>query len=161
MKRFIALYFLFLVLLFTFFYADTSSVSTFLNEGQTKLTLFFLDMFLAPDQLVGIDIIINPHYNIIINQACNGMIPILFLYASILAYPSGIIHKTLWMLIGYVLFSIVNVLRILLVVYFVEGEGGRENFYWSHDLLGNILLMLLGLSLFILFIKTATHSSRL
>ncbi len=161
MKRFIALYFLFLVLLFTLFYADTSSVSTFLNEGQTKLTLFFLDMFLAPDQLVGIDIIINPHYSIIINQACNGMIPILFLYASILAYPSGIIHKTLWMLIGYVLFSIVNVLRILLVVYFVEGEGGRENFYWSHDLLGNILLMLLGLSLFILFIKTATHSSRL
>ncbi len=161
MKRFIALYFLFLVLLFTFFYADTSSVSTFLNEGQTKLTLFFMDMFLAPDQLVGIDIIINPHYSIIINQACNGMIPILFLYASILAYPSGIIHKTLWMLIGYVLFSIVNVLRILLVVYFVEGEGGRENFYWSHDLLGNILLMLLGLSLFILFIKTATHSSRL
>ena len=161
MKRFIALYFLFLVLLFTFFYADTSSVSTFLNEGQTKLTLFFLDMFLAPDQLVGIDIIINPHYSIIINQACNGMIPILFLYASILAYPSGIIHKTLWMLIGYVLFSIVNVLRILLVVYFVEGEGGRENFYWSHDLLGNILLMLLGLSLFILFIKTATHSSRI
>jgi len=160
MKRFIALYFLFLVLLFTFFYADTSIVSTFLNEGQTKLTLFFLDMFLSPDQLVGIDIIINPHYKIIINQACNGMIPILFLFASILAYPSGITHKILWMSIGYVLFSIVNVLRILLVVYFVEGEGGRGNFYWSHDLLGNTLLMVLGLGLFIIFIKTAAPSSK-
>jgi len=157
MKRFIALYFLFLVILFTFFYADTSIVSSFLNDGQTKLTLFFLDMFLAPDQLVGIDIMINPHYKIIINQACNGMIPILFFFASILAYPSGIMHKIVWMLIGYLLFSLVNVLRILLVVYFVEGEGGRGNFYWSHDLLGNSLLMGLGLGLFVMFIKTAKN----
>jgi len=155
MKRFIALYFLFLALLFTFFYADTSVVSTFLNNGQTKLTLFFLDMFLAPNQLVGIDIMINPHYKIIINQACNGMIPILFLFAAILAYPSGKVQKIVWMLIGYVSFSIMNVMRILLVVYFVEGEGGRGSFYWSHDLLGNALLMGLGLGLFILFIKTS------
>ncbi len=160
MKRFIALYFLFLVLLFTFFHAETSAVSIFLNEGQTKLTLFILDIFLTPDQLVGIDIMINPHYKIIINQACNGMIPILFLFASILAYPSRIIHKILWMSIGYVLFSIINILRILLVVYFVEGEGGGENFYWSHDLLGNTLLMVLGLGLFIMFIKTARPSAK-
>jgi exosortase/archaeosortase family protein len=59
------------------------------------------------------------------------------------------------MFIGYVLFSILNVIRILLVVYFVEGEGGKGNFYWSHDLLGNALLMLLGLGLFITFIKTS------
>ncbi len=158
MKRFIALYFLFLVILFTFFYADTSIVSGFLNDGQTKLTLFFLDIFLAPNQLVGIDIMINPYYKIIINQACNGMIPILFFFASILAYPSGIVHKIVWMVIGYLLFSVVNVIRILLVVYFVEGEGGRGNFYWSHDLLGNSLLMVLGLGLFVMFIKTAKRT---
>jgi len=133
-------------------------VSTFLNEGQTKLTLFFLDMFLEPNQLKGIDIWINPHYKIIINQACNGMIPILFLFAAILAYPSGSLHKLLWMFIGYILFSLLNVIRILLVVYFVEGEGGRGNFYWSHDLLGNSLLMLLGLGLFIAFIKTSKRT---
>ncbi len=155
MKRFISLYFLFLVILFTFFYADTSVVSQFLNEGQTRLTLFFLDVFLDPGQLKGIDIWINPNYRIIINQSCNGMIPILFLFASILAYSSSILHKVLWMLIGYILFSIVNVLRILMVVYSVEGEGGRGNFYWSHDLLGNSILMMVGLGLFIIFIKTA------
>jgi len=160
MKRFIVLYFLFLAIFFTFFYADTSVVSTFLNDGQTKLTLFFLDMFLEPNQLKGIDIWINPHYKIIINQACNGMIPILFLFASILAYPAGVLDKLLWMFIGYVLFSLVNVIRILQVVYFVEAEGGRGNFYWSHDLLGNSLLMGLGLGLFILFIKTSKRTER-
>jgi len=75
MKKFIAYYFLFLALLFTFFYADTSLLSTMLNESQTKLTLYLLNIFLEPGQLKGIDIWINPHYKIIINQACNGMDP--------------------------------------------------------------------------------------
>ena len=157
MKKFIALYFLFLALLFTLFYADTSVISNTLNQGQTKLTLYFLNIFLEPGQLKGIDIWINPHYKIIINQACNGIIPVLFLWASILAYPSTVWHKILWMGIGYLLFTFVNVLRIVLVVHFVEQEGGRGNFYWSHDLLGNSILMAVGLGLFIVFIQTSSR----
>ena len=157
MKQFIALYFLFLAILFILFYAPTSEFSIFLNEGQRKLTLYFLDLFLKPDQLQGRDIWINPYYKIIINQACNGMIPILFLFASILAYPSKIIHKVLWMIIGYIIFSIVNVMRILLVVYVTETGEGHNDFYWSHDLVGNMLLMLTGLGLFIAFIKTSSR----
>lgn len=155
MKRFIGLYFLFLAILFTFFYADTNVFSTYLNEAQTTLTLILLNLFLEPGQLQGIDIWINPNYKIIINQACNGMIPILFLFASILAYPSTLGHKIVWMGTGYILFSLVNVLRILLVVAFTEQEGGRGNFYWSHDIVGNVLLMVVGLVLFITFIKTS------
>jgi len=155
MKQFVTLYFLYLALLFTLFYTDISVVATLINEGQTKLTLFFLILFLEPGQLQGIDIWINPHYKIIINQACNGMIPILFFFASVLAYPSNIWHKILWMCIGYVVFSLVNVFRILLVVYFVEQKEGQANFYWSHDLIGNALLMGVGLIMFVLFIKTA------
>ena len=155
MKRFAALYFLFLIGLFTLFYADTNVVSTSVNDAQTSLTLFFLNLFLEPAQLKGIEIWINPHYKIIINQACNGMIPILFLFAAILAYPSSLWHKIMWMGIGYVLFSLVNILRILLVIYFVKQEEGQGNFYWSHDLLGNVLLMGVGLGVFIAFIKTS------
>ena len=159
MKKFIALYFLFLALLFTLFYANTSVVSSMLNTGQTKLTLYFLNLILEPGQLQGIDIWVNPHYKIIINQACNGIIPILFLWASILAFPTTVWHKIIWMIIGYFLFSLVNIFRILLVVYFVKLEGGRGNFYWSHDLLGNSILILVGLGLFVGFIKTTSNSS--
>jgi exosortase/archaeosortase family protein len=155
MKRFIVLYFLFLAILFTFFYAYINPVSTAVNESQTTLTLSMLGLFLDPAQLQGIDIWINPHYKIIINHTCNGLIPILFLFASILAYPSASWHKVYWMIAGYVVFSLVNVWRILLVVYFVEQKGEQGNFYWSHDLLGNTILMATGLTLFILFIKTA------
>lgn len=161
MKRFIALYFLFLVGLFTAFYADTNVFSAYINEGQTAITLFGLGHFLEPAQLKGIDIWIDPHYKIIIDQACNGMIPILFLFAAILAYPSTLGHKIIWMGTGYVVFSLVNILRILLVVYFVEQEEGQGNFYWSHDILGNALLMGAGLGLFIAFIKTSKRSKTL
>ncbi|RLA71009.1 MAG: hypothetical protein DRG09_01515 [Epsilonproteobacteria bacterium] len=155
MKQFVTLYFFYLALLFTLFYSDISIASTLINEEQTKLTLYFLTLFLEPGQLQGIDIWITPHYKIIINQACNGMIPILFFFASILAFPSNLWHKIHWMGIGYVIFSLVNVFRILLVVYFVEQKEGQANFYWSHDLIGNALLMGVGLILFVLFIKTA------
>lgn len=161
MKRFIALYLLFLALLFVLFYAQTSMVSTYLNDGQTYITLYVLDMFLLPSQLNGIDIWINPNYKIIITQACNGMIPILFLFASILAYSAKILDKIIWMSIGYILFSMMNVLRILLVVYITENGRGQEDFYWSHDLLGNMMLMFTGLALFIVFIKRTSRLKRL
>lgn len=159
MKKFTALYFLYLVLLFTLFYANTSIISHTINEEQTKLTLYFLNIFLSPGQLQGIDIWINPHYKIIISQACNGIIPILFLWASIFAYPSAIWHKILWIVIGYLFFSLINSFRILLVVHFVKQEGGRGNFYWSHDLMGNTILMVVGLGLFLAFIRTVPQRS--
>jgi len=158
MKQFVVLYFFFLGVLFVLFYAPIFTFSTILNDGQSQLTLFLLDILLKPEQLKGIDIWINPHYKIIIGKACNGMIPILFLFASILAYPSSVLHKILWMLIGYFLFSLVNVIRILFVVYVTETGNGHEDFYWSHDLLGNMLLMMTGLSLFVLFIRTTSKN---
>ncbi len=156
MKQFIVRYFLFLAVLFVFFYAPTSVVSACVNDGQSNLTLYLLEFFLKPGQLQGIDIWINPHYKIVINQSCNGMIPTLFLWASILAYPAGFLHKMLWIFLGYAVFSIVNVGRILFVVYATEHGEGKAEFYWSHDLAGNFLLMVTGLLLFILFIKTSS-----
>lgn len=151
------LYFFWLLFLFTLLYANTSDVSRIINDAQTSMTLLLLEPFLKSGQLQGIDIIIHPHYKIIITQACNGMIPILFLSSAILAFPSSIFYKVFWIVLGYLLFNVVNVLRILLVVYFVEQKEGRENFYLSHDILGNILLMALGVGLFVAFIK---HSKR-
>jgi exosortase/archaeosortase family protein len=158
MKRFMALYFIFLALLFMLFYLPTSPMATLLNAGQTKLTLFFLAQFLEPDQLKGIDVWINPQYKIIITQSCNGMIPILFLLASILAYPSSIMVKIFWMLLGYILFSMVNVMRLLFVVHITQTGEGFSDFYWSHDLLGNALLLFTGLGIFIAFIKTSSRA---
>ena len=153
MKKFVLLYLLALALLFVLFYADTSMLSRVLNDTQSALTLMMLEPFLKPGQLQGIDITISPYYKIIITQACNGMIPILFYFAAIVAYPSRLWVKPLWMGAGYLIFTLVNVVRILIVVHFVEQKGGRDNFYLAHDIFGNLLLMVVGLGLFILFIR--------
>jgi len=161
MKLFIALYFLFLALLFVFFYAPTTEFSIYLNKIQSSLTLVTLDTFLEPKQLKGIDIWVNPHYKIVITQACNGIIPILFLYASILAYPSRIRHKILWMILGYIVFFIVNVGRILWVVYVTQNGEGHGDFHWSHDIVGNAFLLFTGLGLFYAYIKTTKYFKNL
>ena len=130
-------------------------ISTLVNDAQTSLTLMILEPFLKPGQLQGIDIMISPTYKIIITQSCNGMVPILFYFAAILAFPSKLWIKPFWMGAGYLIFTVVNVLRILTIVYFVELKGGRGNFFWAHDIFGNFLLMVAGLGLFVLFIKTS------
>lgn len=155
MKKFVLLYLLALALLFVLFYADTSTLSRVLNDTQSALTLMMIEPFLKTGQLQGTDIIISPYYKIIITQACNGMVPILFYFAAIVAYPSKLWVKPLWMAAGYLIFTLVNVVRILIVVYFVEQKGGRDNFYLAHDIFGNALLMVVGLGLFILYIKQA------
>jgi exosortase/archaeosortase family protein len=159
MKRFILLYLFYLLLLFGFLYMPVTPPALWLNDLQSTLTLKTLGHLLPSGQLQGIDIIINPHYRIIINQACNGMIPILFLWAAILAYPAAVAHKFVWLLVGYTVFSIVNILRILLVVYVVQ-QGGKADFFWIHDIVGNMLLMMTGLSLFYIFIKHSTKKTR-
>lgn len=156
MKQFVGLYLFFLFVFYIVLYAHTNVISIALNEAQTNLTLFFLDIFLSPGQLQGQDIIISPVYKIIIGQACNGMIPILFLFASIAAYPAPMLVKLFWMFFGYIVFSVVNVVRILFVVAMTEQGQGRVEFYWSHDLVGNTLLMITGLVLFVAFIKTSS-----
>ncbi|UFH60552.1 hypothetical protein [Sulfurovum mangrovi] len=59
MKKFVLLYLLALLLLFTLFYADTSILSRVLNDTQSALTLMMLEPFLKPGQLQGID---HHHY---------------------------------------------------------------------------------------------------
>jgi len=59
------------------------------------------------------------------------------------------------MVLGYVVFTMMNVIRILLVAFVTQNGEGQAEFYWSHDLIGNMLLLMTGLGLFILFIKTS------
>jgi len=160
MKQFIIRYFLFIGLMFGLFYFPTSILSEVVNDAQTSLTLTMLEFFLEPGQLQGTEIFIHDDYKIIITRACNGMVPVLYLLASVLAFPSSLKRKVLWVTMGYFLFSFVNLLRLLFVVYITKTGDGHADFYWSHDLVGNIMLMATGLALFVLFVKGAGEERR-
>ena len=148
---------LWLAVLFGLFYVAAPDMIQLFNEAQTKLTLALIAPFLHSGQLKGIDIWIDPHYRIVITDACNGIIPVLMVWAAMLAYPATLLHKTVWMLFGYMLFSFVNAMRIVMVVYLVERNEGQASFHWAHDILGNVLLVFVGLLVFVAFVKTGAE----
>ena len=157
MKQFGYRYVAMLPLLFALFYWELSPMAEFLNHYQTKLTLYFLELGLKEGQLQGIDIMVNPHYKIIVTKACNGMIPILVLFSAVLAYPTAWTYKVWWLVAGYLLVTTINILRLLMVAYFVKKQ---PDFPLYHDLFGNLLLMMTGLLLFYLFLRGTRHYPR-
>jgi exosortase/archaeosortase family protein len=150
--RFILAYFGWLGILFGLLYWDLSPLSQLPNDLLRDGLIHTMEALLPPGQVKGWDIWINPHYKLIIEKACNGMIPVLMYLASIFAFPASWKRRIVWGIGGSVLLLVLNVVRIRMVVYFVT-EGGRRNFSLSHDLLGNGLFMVVGLGLFFLFIR--------
>jgi exosortase/archaeosortase family protein len=152
MKKFILLYWTTTALFFAIFYWDISPISNIINSMQTDFTTLLTSLTLEDGMIDGYSILISQHYHLIIEKACNGLIPYLFFIASIIAFPSTIIHKIIWAVIGYVVLIVVNVFRIWMITQLVLDEVG--NFSLAHDVIGNALLIFTSLLLFILFVKS-------
>jgi len=151
MKKFIVLYLVNILLLFILFYWDIFPISDFIHSLQTNFTIYLLKFTLPTNILEENKIIITSHYYLVVEKECNGVIPYLFFVASIFAFPSTIAHKIKWVLFGYVGITTINIFRIYLITKLVL--QGRDNFSLAHDYIGNYLLILVSLLLFILFIK--------
>jgi len=152
MKKFLLSYWLGIAMLFGVFYWNLSPLSSVINTFQTDLTSYFTSLTLHDDMMDNYRILINEHYSLVIEKACNGMIPYLFFLASIIAFPSTLMHKVKWAIMGYIFISLMNVFRIWFVTQLVLQE--RQNFSLAHDYLGNGLLILTGLLLFTWFVKS-------
>jgi len=152
MKKFLILYWLSIAILFAIFYWNISPIAQIINNIQTDLVSNITSILLDKGMINGHEIIINKHYSLIIENACNGMVPYLFFLASILAFPSTYIHKIIWSIIGYIIINIINIFRIWIITQMVLES--QNNFSLAHDWIGNILLVSVSLALFILFVKT-------
>ena len=152
MKKFLLSYWLGIALLFTLFYWDYSPFSLQINNLQTNITIYLTSLSLTEGMMEAHRIFITEHYALVIEKACNGLIPYLFFLASIIAFPSTLGHKIKWAIMGYLFISAMNVFRIWFVTQLVLQE--QNNFSLAHDYLGNGLLILTGLILFTSFIKT-------
>lgn len=152
MKNFILFYWIGIIVLFALFYWDYSPVSALINNFQTNLTALLTSYVLTDGMIEAHRILISEHYTLVIEKACNGMIPYLFFLASILAFPSTKSHKIKWTIMGYFIILLVNVFRIWFIAKLVL--QGQENFSLAHDYLGNGLLIFTGLLLFTSFVKS-------
>jgi exosortase/archaeosortase family protein len=159
MIKFLLTYWIGIALFFGIFYWDASPISLLINQHQTSLTTYLTSVTLPNEMMNNYRIFISDNYSLVIEKACNGMIPYLFFLASIMAFPSTLLHKAKWALFGYLLISLMNTFRIWMVTQLVLQE--RNNFSLAHDYLGNALLISTGLMLFILFVKSRKKSTLL
>lgn len=157
MKRFLIIFTFLFPLLFGLLYWEFSPLATPINEAQTNITLSLLDPILDPSRLHGHTIITPVNFHIIINKACNGILPLLIFFALIWSYRRGVVDKVVWSVVGYGVVTLANTLRIWLVTKAVEHE--RESFEIAHDFFGNILLIGVVLLLFVTFIKITQRNS--
>ncbi|SFV68687.1 hypothetical protein MNB_SV-14-1876 [hydrothermal vent metagenome] len=157
MIKFLLTYWIGIAIFFGIFYWDASPISLLINQYQTNLTSYLTSLTLPNEMMSNCHIFINDNYSLIIEKACNGMIPYLFFLSSIMAFPSSLVHKAKWALFGYIIISLINTFRIWMVTQFVIQE--RNNFSLAHDLLGNALLISTGLMLFVLFVKSRKKES--
>jgi len=153
MLRYTLLYILLGPILFGLIYFDGFSPLFFLNNLQTKLTIFLtfsgLDLFNLPVATHG-DLVLFPSGLILkIHYTCNAMAPILLYTAAIVSYPTDIKSKVYWLIAGYFILVGLNLIRMLLVAYAVIIDP--DSFHWAHNYVGRYGMGVLTLCIFYFF----------
>ena len=150
-KRFLIAYPFWFAVLFGLFYWGKfwsySPIGETIDYYQRAWIMGALDAILD-NQIVDYDIIINPKYHVVITPECNGLIPYFIYLAGVLAYPKTIFLKFKWAVLGFIIFNIANIIRLVVVVWVVNAYNYKA-FYYIHDIGGNILLIIVGSMLFL------------
>ena len=153
--KFLIAYPLWFLLLFGLFYWgkywDYSILGEWIDSLHREVIMVLLDAVL-PNHIIGYEIVITPHYRIVITPECNGLVPYFIYLAAVLAYPCSTMRKLFWALLGYFVIMFANFVRLVAVTEVVNGFGAKS-FYYAHDIGGNILLVVVGSMLFWFFLK--------
>ena len=152
--------FSFITLFLFMIIGNVNAMSIFINDIQSSITLYLIDFLLDDNQLKGIVVQINNSYRILINNECNGLLPIVAILSAVFAYSTKIIYSIKWILGIYLFYTIINVIRIWIIIQ-VAYQYGQESFFWTHDIFGNILIMSFGLISFYIFTKKSKKESSL
>ncbi len=159
--RFLILYPFWFIILFGIFYWgeywDLSIIGKAIDSALRTQIMDILKLFINNKVVNEFEFIINPQYSVVITPECNGLIPYFIFLAAILAYPSSISLKIIWAFLGFVLFFIINIIRLIVVIYIVN-IFGYESFFYIHDIGGNLLLIGIGLLMFKGFLYYAQKS---
>jgi exosortase/archaeosortase family protein len=140
MQRFVLVYLSLLLLLFFVFYGNIGSVADIVNRIQTQLTLDGVSLFIDHTQINADMLIVSSQLKLQVTKECNGLLPFIFYLAGVIAYRSSVKQKLLWILGGYIILSVVNILRIVGVY-----RASCLNPQWFdivHNIIGNLIITL-------------------
>ena len=161
MLRFAIGYGIWVSLLFILLYIEGLSPLFFISEMQTQLTIqlteIWISFFHIPVIQQGDTLILEHGMQLQILHECNGLVPYLLLISAILAFPTSLKSKVLWMVIFYGLLLVINMLRIYLITLVVIDSP--DLFKISHDWVGRYSVGILTLLLFYWFTNKVTVTS--
>ena len=154
-EKFFIAFPIWLLVLFGLFYWgrywDLSPIGQVIDSAHRTVIMALLDNTLA-NRIIGYEIVISPHFRIVITPECNGLVPFFIYLAALLAYPKRWWYKLKWALIGYIVIMAANFIRLVGVTEVVNGFG-EASFYYVHDIAGNILLITVGSLLFLFYLR--------
>ncbi len=153
--RFFIAFPIWLLILFGLFYWgrywDLSPIGRVIDNAHRTVIMALLDNTLA-NRIIGYEIVISPHFRIVITPECNGLVPYYIFLAAVLAYPNHWWCKLKWAFIGYIVIMATNFVRLVAVTEVVNSFGAAS-FYYVHDIAGNLFLIIVGSLLFLLYLR--------
>jgi len=158
-NKFLITFPLWLLFLFGVFYWGRfwsfSPIGEYIDSSIRSIIMPILDSLLD-NPIIGYEIIINPKYRVVITPECNGLIPYLMILAAYLAYPCKLLTKIFYSIFAFLIFFIMNILRLYIVIVIVNNYG-TNYFYLVHDIGGNLLLIITGAVLFLSYLKVCSE----
>ena len=86
-----------------------------------------------------------------IRAGCNGVEPMIFLTAAMLAYPALWKERLIGLLLGYLAIQAMNIVRIISLFYLLQWD--QQWFDWFHLYVWQVLIFLDMLMAFVLWIR--------
>jgi len=140
------------ILLFLFLYSRTAGEEQLLGLRSfiATATGSILGLFYSNIQVAGTNIS-SPDFSMGIITACTGLVAMAIFAAAVLAYPSSIAKKAEGIVIGIVGLFIFNLIRM--VGLFVVGSHLPNLFNTAHYIVGQSLMILLAVGLWLLWLE--------
>ena len=120
------------------YYSHIGGISDMLNGWQTKLTLQGVAFLVDERAMVADMLVVSKGLFLQVSDACNGLLPWLIYASGVLAYRMALKEKLFWIVLGYVLLTIANIVRIVGVYQLSKVEASW--FDMAHSVLGNLFM---------------------
>lgn len=90
-------------------------------------------------------------FSVRILNGCNGINVVILLWSAVIAWPASAVEKFKGMLLGALVIQVANLIRVITLFYL--GQWNAAWFEWMHLYVGEILIMLLGLTIFAVWVR--------
>lgn len=162
MKKFIALYILYITLAFLLIEYEPLRNLLALDATYTativKLSAWLIEALNMSVIIDGERLILN-NAVLVVKFGCNGLEAVLLYMAGLLAFPATLKQKSIGLLIGIIALEFINIWRIALLAYVITNHNNI--FDIMHDYITQSIMIALSFILFLTYLQTVSNEKNI